>query len=272
MISKTLRPLVGIGLFVLVVSACGSNRDQSVGSSAPGHEDSTSPAAKLNEARSSHSATAYRAFLHDFPNAPEAETARRELAGMYDEALAEFIRRAPEGRPQLIQFVTKLTETLKATASSSMEIRYREKEVPGEYALYSFTPSSRTREKVLSSLRNGFAAFPVAILEITEGEDVSGPEALKDIGKPTIYIEYKEQMNNTEFGARGQKDPVFGYDVSLKLSLRNPNASDKFEFSVAGRTPGHFNANNDNVYEMVVDLAVDQFLDKIEKTFTNGNR
>jgi hypothetical protein len=268
----SLRLVAGISLAIslTLLTACLGSRlakdvDKPESSSSPAAP--AGPAAKLREARASNTAEAYRRILNDFPNTAEAEAARQELSGMYDRALAEFVARAPAGRTQLIQFVTRLTEYQKRTGNNVFEIRYRKADDPNEFT--SYTPSSTTREKLLKAFRNGFNSFSSALLDFKEGADVSSPNDLRDIQKPTIYLEYKEWMNYTEFKSRNSKDSMFGYDITVKSSLRIPADAEKFDFSVVGRTPSSFNASD--IYSAVIDLAVDSCLPKIEKTFTSGS-
>jgi hypothetical protein len=268
----SLRLIAGIVLTISLIflTACVGTRsakhaDMPDASSSPAAP--AGPAAKLREARTNNSAEAYRGILNDFPNTAEAETARQELSAMYDRALADFVTRAPAGRTQMVQFITKLTDYQKRTGNNLFEVRYRDAEDPNDFT--SYTPSSTSREKILKAFQHGFGAFPSALMDIKEGADISDPQDVRDIQKPTIYLEYKQWMNYTEFKSRNSKESMFGYDITLKASLRIPGEPDKFDFSVFGRTPSSFNASD--IYTAVVDLAVDQFLDKIEKTFTRAD-
>ena len=259
---------IALAISLTLLTACArttsSANDAENTASSSSTETTTGPAAKLRAARASNTAEAYRGVLNEFPNTSEAETARQELGAMYDRALSDFIAQAPAGRAQMTQFVTKLTEYQKRTGNNVFEIRYLEREAK-EGSFYGYTPSEKTREKILKAFRSGFRAFSPALIDIKDGTDISGPEDLRDIQKPTIYIEYIEWMNNTEFRSRNSKESMFGYDITLKSSLRIPEETQKFDFSVMGRTPSKFDASD--IYTAVVDLAVDQFLDKIEKTF-----
>jgi len=265
----SLRLIAGLVLTISLIfaTACLGARSAKRANTANSSSSPASPAgpaAKLREARANNSADAYRGILNDFPHTAEAETARQELSAMYDRTLADFVTKAPAGRTQMVEFVTKLTDYQKRTGNNLFEIRYRDAEDPNEFT--SYTPSSTSKEKILKAFQRGFNAFPSALLDIKEGADISDPKDVRDIEKPTIYLEYKEWMNYTEFKSRHSKDSMFGYDITLKASLRIPGEANKFDFSVFGRTPSSFNASD--IYTAVVDLAVDQFLDKIEKTFT----
>lgn len=226
------------------------------------------PAALLREARAKNDSAAYRAIVTEFPGSAEASEARLKIRTLYDDALGQFLARAPQGNRQLAQYVSRLAEYLKAGDDQTVEIRYRErKSNPDAPPYVNYDPSSSAKEGVMASLERAFAPFGEGLLTLKEGDTVSGPGELRAAARPTVYVEYMDQMNDELFNSPGHKDPVVGYNASLKVSMKIPGEATSFDFSVSGRTPHHFSASEGDVYFKVTDLAVEQLLLKLDKVF-----
>jgi hypothetical protein len=226
------------------------------------------PAALLREARAKNDSSAYRAIVTEFPGSAEADEARLKIRTLYDDALAQFLARAPQGNRQLALYVSRLAEYLKAGDDSTVEIRYRERESnPDKPPYINYDPSSDAKSGLLSSLQKAFEPFGDGLLTLKEGDTVTSPGELRAATHPTVYVEYMDQMNDEEFSSPGHKDPVFGYNASMKISMKIPGEATSYDFSVSGRTPHHFSASEGDVYFKVTDLAVEQLLLKLDKVF-----
>ena len=241
------------------------------GTSAAEEANTELPEVLLREAQAANSVSAYRKLIAEFPNSREATAAHTEIHTLYKNALDDFREQAAQGRPQLVQLMEKLAAYLERSDSSTVEVRYRDREDPEtKNTFITYSPSTRTETEVMNTLQKCFAAFNHETLSLHEGSAITDVSELNRLTAPTIFLEYKEEMNNTMYKIAGQADPYFGTDVSLKGSVKIPGESNAFGFSVLGRTPSRFSKYSTDIFTAMTDLAVDQMLESLGETFISG--
>ena len=224
------------------------------------------PAVAWRESKSTGTATAYRAFINEFPNSPEASAARIEMRLLYENALSAFEQRVPKNQPKLLSFGRSLFAYLAQTGNPSVKVHLREHPaVPENSPVITYTPTPDTAGEIFGVFKNVFCGLQCNALELEDGGGLKMSDNPKDYTEPAIILDYKETSNSNLYHSRGQ-DPMLGSDINLKVQMRIPGDQTTFDISVLGRTPSHFKAASDYAYLAPTELAVEQLIIKLKQT------
>ncbi len=254
------------------------------------------PRTKYLEAEQASSVTALRAFVQQFPTAPQVPSARASIHRKFAEAQAAFLAQAPND-PRMRTFVLELLTFLEAHDTPQVKVRFA---APSAAALTEldamldqrgrrdgghdiiaiaphFTPerTAQMESTVTSVLAQGFRGVVADdILDLVNAGRIE-KNAAPDPTNPVFDVSYVVEPSDALYTRDGDNRAFVGIHVNFEVTMRIPSSATTYTFAIAVEPPqtftvqssGYGPATEGEVYSVMAARAFDQLATRLASTF-----